>query len=63
MLKYGYIDRLIEDLRSSGDNFLDTKLGITLKRELKRLNHWKDRPRGDASKGHRAMIDKINNAN
>jgi len=63
MAKYDYIDRLVEDLRSSKDNFLDTKLGITLKIELKKLNHWKDKPRGDASKGHQAMIDKINSNN
>ncbi len=60
MPKYDYIDRLTEDLRSSNGNFLDTKLGKVLKAELKRLDHWKDKPRGNPKAGYQARQEKLN---
>lgn len=46
MSKRKEIKWLEEELREAGENFERTMLCRVLKRELRRLGHWKNKPRG-----------------
>ena len=60
--KFGYLEALRSDLWRSNDDFRHTPLYKLLKIELTRLGYWKNKPRGNPSAGHKAMIERTNNA-
>lgn len=45
------INKWFEENRNNKRKY-DGQLGQTLKRELKKDEHWKDRPRGNSKKGY-----------
>lgn len=52
-----YLNELRNDLMKANNDFRHTELYRILKTELTRLGYWKARPRGNPSKGYKAMVN------